>query len=187
MTQFGLGAEKETFSVQASNSQQCANPRSTRVESSSKYMYVADETAIEPIRVIVADDFPSMLEAVGKCLAPGCEIIERVSDGMALVESAFRLQPDLLVTDISMSKLNGIEAVRQLRSRGLQTPVIILTIIEDKDIANEALFAGAQGFVVKSRMGSELPLAVREVLAGKTYVSKAENRRPSNGHKITGR
>jgi DNA-binding NarL/FixJ family response regulator len=150
-------------------------------------MYVADEIAIEPIRVIVADDFPSMLEAVGKCLAPGCEIIEKVTDGMALVESAFRLQADLLVTDISMSKLNGIEAVRRLRSRGLQTPVIVLTIIEDKDIANEALSAGAQGFVLKSRMGSELPLAVREVLAGRTYISEPRRKKAStNGHKITG-
>jgi DNA-binding NarL/FixJ family response regulator len=149
-------------------------------------MYVADEIATEPIRVIVADDFPSMLEAVGKCLAPGCEIIEKVTDGMALVESAFRLQADLLVTDISMSKLNGIEAVRQLRSRGLKTPVIVLTIIEDRDIANEALSAGAQGFVLKSRMGSELPLAVREVLAGRTYTSQTRCKKASNGHKITG-
>jgi DNA-binding NarL/FixJ family response regulator len=149
-------------------------------------MYVADEIAIEPIRVIVADDFPSMLEAVGKCLAPSCEIIEKVTDGMALVESAFRLQPDLLVTDISMSKLNGIEAVRQLRSRGLQTPVIVLTMIEDKDIANEALSAGAQGFVLKSRMGNELPLAVREVLAGRTYISEPRCKNASNGHKIAG-
>jgi DNA-binding NarL/FixJ family response regulator len=149
-------------------------------------MYVADEIAIEPIRVIVADDFPSMLEAVSKCLAPGCEIIEKVTDGMALVESAFRLQPDLLVTDISMSKLNGIEAVRQLRSRGLKTPVIVLTIIEDRDIANEALSAGAQGFVLKSRMGSELPLAVREVLAGRTYISEPRCKKASNGHKVTG-
>jgi two-component system secretion response regulator SsrB len=149
-------------------------------------MYLANEIATEPIRVIVADDFPSMLEAVGKCLAPGCEIIEKVTDGMALVESAFRLQADLLVTDISMSKLNGIEAVRQLRSRGLKTPVIVLTIIEDKDIANEALSAGAQGFVVKSRMGSELPTAVREVLAGRTYMSEPGSKKSSNGHKIAG-
>jgi DNA-binding NarL/FixJ family response regulator len=149
-------------------------------------MYVADEIAIEPIRVIVADDFPPMLEAVGKCLAPGCEIIEKVTDGMALVESAVKLLPDLLVTDISMSKLNGIEAVRQLRCRGLQTPVIVLTMIEDKDIANEALSAGAQGFVIKSRMGNELPLAVREVLAGRTYMSETGCKKASNGHKITG-
>ncbi len=148
-------------------------------------MYLADEIAIEPIRVIVADDFPSMLEAVGKCLAPGCEIIEKVTDGMALVESALRLHADLLVTDISMSKLNGIEAVRQLRGRGLKTPVIVLTIIEDNDIANEAVSAGAQGFVLKSRMGSELPLAVREVLAGRTYISEPRRKKASNGHKIT--
>jgi DNA-binding NarL/FixJ family response regulator len=96
------------------------------------------------------------------------------------------LQADLLVTDISMSKLNGIEAVRQLRSRGLKTPAIVLTIIEDKDIANEALSAGAQGFVVKSRMGSELPLAVREVLAGRTYISEPRRKNASNGHKIAG-
>jgi len=149
-------------------------------------MYTADDITTDPIRVIVADDFPAMLEAVGKCLAPSCEIIEKVTDGFALVESACRLRPDLLVTDISMSKLNGIEAVRQLRNKGLKTPVIVLTIIEDKDIANEALSAGAQGFVVKSRMGRELRTAVREVLAGRTYTSEIELKKPSNGHKVTG-
>jgi DNA-binding NarL/FixJ family response regulator/quercetin dioxygenase-like cupin family protein len=127
--------------------------------------------ATERVGVVVADDFPEMFDAVEKCLAPDCEIMERASDGLALVECVRRLQPDLLVTDISMPKLSGIEALRQLRSSGLKTPAIVLTICNDEDLAKEAFSAGAQAFVVKSRMGSDLRLAVREVLAGRTYTS----------------
>src|SRR5271167_2785839 len=97
-------------------------------------MYAPDPRQNDRIRIVVADDFPEMFDAVEKCLAPDCEITERVGDGAALVESACRLRPDLLVSDISMPKLNGIEALRRLRSMRLQTPVIILTINDDEDL-----------------------------------------------------
>jgi DNA-binding NarL/FixJ family response regulator len=135
-------------------------------------MQAHDYRAIERIRVIVADDFPEMFDAVEKCLTPDCEITEKVSDGVALVESACRLQADLLVTDISMPRLNGIEALRQLRGMSLQTPAIVLTINDDEELAKEAFLAGAQAFVLKSQMGSDLRLAVRAVLAGRTYTSE---------------
>lgn len=144
-------------------------------------MYAPDPRENGRIRVVIADDFPEMFAAVEKCLEPDCEITERVGDGAALVESACRLQPDLLLSDISMPKLNGIEAVRQIRSMRLQTPAIILTINDDEDLAKEAFLAGAQAFVLKSQMGSDLRLAIREVMAGRTYTSEPVRKSFPNG------
>ena len=143
--------------------------------------------ATERTTVVVADDFPEMFEAVEKCLAPDCEIIERVSDGAALVECIRRLQPDLLVTDISMPKMSGIEALRQLRSLGLNTPAIVLTICDDEELAKEAFSAGAQAFVLKSRMGSDLQLALEAVLAGRTYASETGHQKCSSQETLTDR
>jgi len=146
----------------------------------SKHMPSPNNSPTERIGVVVADDFPEMFDAVEKCLAPDCEIIERASDGFALVECVRRLQPDLLVTDISMPKLSGIEALRQLRRLGLKTPAIVLTIYDDEDLAKEAFSAGAQAFVLKSRMRSDLRLAMQEVLAGRTYASETGRQKCSN-------
>jgi DNA-binding NarL/FixJ family response regulator/quercetin dioxygenase-like cupin family protein len=143
--------------------------------------------AIERTAVVVADDFPEMFEAVEKCLGPDCEIMEKVSDGVALVECIRRLQPDLLVTDISMPKMSGIEALRQLRSLGLNTPAIVLTICDDEELAKEAFSAGAQAFVLKSRMGSELQLAMEEVLAGRRYASETGRQKCSHQEAQTDR
>lgn len=127
---------------------------------------------IERIRIVIADDFPEMLDTVEQRLAPDYEIVGKVPDGLALVECTGRLQPDLLVIDISMPKLNGIDALRQLRSMGVQTPAIILTNHDDEDLAKEALSVNAQGFVLKSRLGSDLRMAVGEVLAGRIFISE---------------
>jgi DNA-binding NarL/FixJ family response regulator len=113
-----------------------------------------------------------MLDTVERRLVPDYEIVCKVSDGLALVECACRLQPDLLVIDVSMPKLTGIDALRQLRSRGVHTPAIILTNHDDEDLANEAFSVGSKGFVLKPRLGSDLRLAVGEVLAGRTFISE---------------
>jgi len=127
----------------------------------------------EQIRVVVADDVPEMVDAVAKRLAPDCTVIGRASDGAALVECALELAPDLLVTDISMPKLTGIEALRRLRHLGVQIPAIILTVHEDEELLKEALSLGVQGFVLKSQLVSDLPRAVREVLEGRTFASES--------------
>lgn len=155
-TSFGPSASSD----QASNFEQTAR----------KSMHIADDKVVK--RIVVADDFPEMLDAVVQCLAPDHEVVGRVSDGLALVECACRLQPDLLVTDLAMPKLNGFEALRRLRHLGVHTPAIVLTVDDNEDFAKEALSVGAQGFVLKSRMGSDLRLAVREVLAGRTFIAE---------------
>src|SRR5580765_8080456 len=127
----------------------------------------------EQIRVVVADDVPEMVDAVAKRLAPDCTVIGRASDGAALVECALELAPDLLVTDISMPKLTGIEALRRLRHLGVQIPAIILTVHEDEELLKEALSLGVQGFVLKRQLVSDLPRAVREVIEGRTFASES--------------
>ena len=135
-------------------------------------MHITDDKAVERLRIVIADDLPEMLDTVEQRLAPDYEIVGKVPDGLALVECACRLQPDLLVIDISMPKLNGIAALRQLRSRGIQTRAIILTNHDDEDLAREVLSLNAQGFVLKSRLESDLCVAVVEVLAGRIFISE---------------
>jgi DNA-binding NarL/FixJ family response regulator/quercetin dioxygenase-like cupin family protein len=130
------------------------------------------KSSSQQIRVVVADDMPEMVDAVAKVLAPGCTVIARAGDGDALVEYALALAPDLLVTDVSMPKLNGIEALRRLRHLGVKIPAIALTVHEDEELVNEALSLGVQGFVLKRRLVADLPLALRDVLMGRTFVSE---------------
>jgi len=140
-------------------------------------MHITDDKAVERKRIVIDDDFPEILDTVEQCLAPDYEIVGKVPDGLALVECTCRLQPDLLVIDISMPKLDGIDALRQLRSRGVQTPAIILTNHDDEDLAQEALSLNAQGFVLKSHLGSDLCVAVVEVLAGRIFISETLRRK----------
>ena len=135
-------------------------------------MNITDHKAVERIRIVIADDFPAVLDTVERHLAPDYEIVGKVPDGLALVECTCRLQPDLLVIDISMPKLSGIDALRRLRSLGVQTPAIILTNHDDEELAREALAMNAKGFVLKSRMGSDLRTAVVDVLAGRIFISE---------------
>lgn len=129
------------------------------------------------IRVVIADDVPEMLDAVAKRLSPDYEVVGRVSDGAALVECVLKLTPDLIVTDISMPKLTGIEALSCLRQLGIQIPAVILTVHEDEDLVKDALSLGVQGFVLKRRLVSDLPLAAHEALNGRTFVSDAIHKR----------
>ena len=142
-------------------------------------MHKTDHKATQRKRIVVADDFPEMLDTVERHLAPDHEIVGMVADGLALVECVLRLQPDLMVIDVSMPKLNGVDALGRLRSLGVRTPAIILTNHDDEDLATRVLSAGSQGFVIKSQLGHDLRLAVADVLAGRVFVSKALGRETS--------
>lgn len=130
------------------------------------------ERRAKHIRIVIADDLPEMLDVIEQRLAAEYVIVGRATDGFALVESVRSLQPDVVVTDISMPRLNGIEALRRLRSLGVKTPAVILTIHEDEDLAREALRLGALGFVLKSRLEDDLRVAIAEALAGRRFVSE---------------
>lgn len=124
-------------------------------------------------RILLADDHEGMRDRVVRMLAREFEVLEPVSDGGALLEAAARLKPDICLMDISMPVLNGIEAAAQLKESGSRAKIIFLTIHEDPDFLVAALRAGASGYVVKPRMASDLRAAIKEVLAGRTYISSS--------------
>lgn len=122
-------------------------------------------------RVLLADDHKIVLEGLRGLLEPEFELVGTVEDGRALVAAAEELVPDVIIADISMPLLNGIEALRQIGKRGLRTKVIFLTMQTDVTYTTRALDAGASGYILKHAAPSELVLAIREVLSGKVYVT----------------
>ena len=122
-------------------------------------------------RVLLADDHLMVAEALKNLLAPEFELVGVVEDGRRLIEAAGTLRPDVIVADITMPHLNGIDALVQLRQRGDRVPVVFLTMHRDASFARRALDAGASGYVLKHSAPTELLLAIRAALAGKTYLT----------------
>ena len=122
-------------------------------------------------RVLLADDHAMFHEGLERLLSPSYDIAGRVLDGRALVEKAAELEPDLIVADISMPGLNGIEAIREMKAAGIDARVVLLTMHEDPDYAIEALNAGALGYCVKHSASSELMSALDEAVSGRMYVT----------------
>lgn len=123
-------------------------------------------------RILLADDHPSFPDLAEDLLQPEFEIVGKVVDGQALLDEAVRLKPDIVVTDISMPVLNGIDAADKLKESGCQARIVFLTVHADSDFVQRCLSAGALGYVLKSQIATELVLAVREALAGHIFVSK---------------
>jgi len=122
-------------------------------------------------RVLLADDHDLLLGAFAKLLEGECEIVGQVSDGRALVSAAERLKPDIVVLDIAMPLLNGLEAGRQIKRTQRHVKLIYLTMNEDADLAAEAFKLGASGYLLKRSAASELATAIREVMLGRSYVT----------------
>jgi DNA-binding NarL/FixJ family response regulator len=120
--------------------------------------------------VILADDHAGMIDKVAEIIGQECTIIAKVSDGIASVEAAIRLQPDIIVLDIAMPKLSGIQAARELKRLGVRTKVVFLTVQEDTDCIEAASELGAS-FVLKPKMYPDLIHAIRETLLGNRFVS----------------
>jgi RNA polymerase sigma factor (sigma-70 family) len=132
---------------------------------------VAGEHLKKRARVLLADDHKIVTEGLRSLLEPEFELVGIVEDGRALVAAAKRLNPDVVVADISMPLLNGMEAVRQLKKAGMRAKVIFLTMHPDVTYAIRAFEAGASGFIVKHSASSELLAAIREALRGRTYIT----------------
>jgi DNA-binding NarL/FixJ family response regulator len=122
-------------------------------------------------RVLLADDHILLLGAFEKLLAEDCEIVGQVSDGRALVDAAQKLKPDLIVLDISMPLLNGLEAARQIKQQMRSVKLVFVTMNEDADLAAEALRSGASAYLLKRSAASELATAIREVMQGRSYIT----------------
>lgn len=121
--------------------------------------------------VLLADDHPIVVQGLRSVLADEFEIVGTVKDGRALLAAAEQFKPEVIVADISMPLLNGLEAVRQLKKDKSQAKVIFLTVHADADVAVAAFEAGASGYVVKESAGEELISAIHSVLDGRLYVS----------------
>jgi DNA-binding NarL/FixJ family response regulator len=122
------------------------------------------------VSVLLADDHPNFPRVVEGLLKPDFRVISCVFDGRSLVETSMKLGPDVIITDISMPVLNGIEAAIQLRASGSKAKVIFLTVHSDPEFVRACLAAGASGYVLKTRLATDLLTAVKEVLAGRTFV-----------------
>jgi DNA-binding NarL/FixJ family response regulator len=122
-------------------------------------------------RVLLADDHRILAEGVRGLLESEFELVGIVSDGRELVEAALRLRPDVVVADISMPSLNGIDAVAQIRRAEVSCKVVFLTMQRDVSYARMAMETGASGYVLKHSAHDELITAIREALRGRTYVT----------------
>jgi len=122
-------------------------------------------------RVLLADDHALLLGAFEKLLAAECEIVGQASDGRALVAAAEKLKPDVIVLDIAMPLLNGLEAGRQIKRKLRDVKLVFLTMNEDPELAAEAFRSGASAYLLKRSAASELTTAIREVMNGRSYVT----------------
>src|SRR5919206_3449620 len=127
-------------------------------------------------RVLLADDHRLLREAFAQLLEPHCDVVGAVADGRALLAAAPVLRPDIVVLDIAMPLLNGLDAARQLLRVMPEVKVIFLTVNEDPDLAAEAFRAGASGYLLKNSAASELFLAIQDVYQGRSYVTPLATR-----------
>jgi DNA-binding NarL/FixJ family response regulator len=122
-------------------------------------------------RVLLADDHRLLREAFATLLQAECDVVGAAGDGRALLELARELRPDVIVLDVAMPLLNGLDAARQLKQTMPDVKLIFLTVSEDHDVAAEAFRVGASGFLLKNSAASELLQAIREVHEGRSYVT----------------
>ena len=127
-------------------------------------------------KVLIADDHSMVIDGLRSLLEPEFEVVGAVNDGRAVLPEVRKLQPDVVVIDISMPLLNGLDCTRQLHDTGCTAKILILTMHPDATLAREALAAGASGYLLKSSPGSELKEALRDVLQGRTYLSPGVTR-----------
>ncbi len=129
------------------------------------------EKQLEATRVLLADDHADFLAAAVRLLSAEFEVVRTFGDGESLLREAAGLRPDLIVLDVTMPGVNGIETARRLKAAGGAAAVVFLTVHSDPDYVREALAAGGLGYVVKCRLASDLIPALKEALAGRSYIS----------------
>lgn len=131
-----------------------------------------------PVRVCLADDHALVRAGLSKLLGamPGVEVVGEAGDGLALLEVAKAMQPQLVLMDIAMPRLNGIDASAQLRINMPQVKVLILSMHQDDQYIRQALRSGASGYLLKDAAPLELELAIQTVMSGSTYLSPSLSR-----------
>ena len=123
--------------------------------------------------ILIADDHTIVAEGLVKLLSRRFDVVATVADGTALVEAAERFRPDIIIADLEMPSLSGLEALERLKKRGVASKFVILTMHREASVAARAMRAGASAFLLKHSAGNELIDAIDEVLDGRTYLSPA--------------
>ena len=116
-------------------------------------------------RVLLADDYPDMVKAVSRLLAPDCEVVGTVTDGSALLEAAQQLRPDVIVLDLNLPTVHGLEACRQIMQAHPEIKVIVFTAMSGPDISQLSFAAGAAAFVSKLAFANDLPSTIMRLCA----------------------
>ncbi len=124
-------------------------------------------------RIVIAEDHTILREGLRALFAssPEFEVVGEAEDGRAAIQSAEKLQPDLIITDLSMPRMNGMDAIREIKKRSPQTRILVLTVHKTEEYVLATLHAGADGYVLKDANQNELMVAIRSVLTGKPYLS----------------
>jgi DNA-binding NarL/FixJ family response regulator len=122
-------------------------------------------------RVLLADDNLAILDHVKSMLFPEFEVVGAFPEGERVLSEYDRLQPEVIILDISMGRVSGIDVARRLRDTGRQAKIVFLTVHEDQEFVSAALGAGGSAYVVKSRMGTDLIKAVHAALEGRLFIS----------------
>lgn len=122
-------------------------------------------------RILLADDHQMLLDALKSILEPQCQVVGLVTDGRSLLEVAEKLRPDIIVLDIAMPRLNGLDAARKLKQKMPSVKLVFMTMNEDPYLVGEAFRAGASAFLLKQAAGFELTDAIEQVLKGQKYVT----------------
>lgn len=126
------------------------------------------------LRILLADDQAYFVELVEGLLGTMFDVVGKVEDGRTLLDAAQRLRPDIILTDISMPILNGIDAIQELQRSGCNSKVIFLTVHTDPDFIRTCFAAGAFGYVFKERVDLDLLPAIHEVLDGRFFISPSD-------------
>jgi DNA-binding NarL/FixJ family response regulator len=131
-------------------------------------------------RVLLADDHVILLEALKKLIETTCDVVGFATDGRSLIALAEKLRPDVIVADINMPHLNGLEACELVIQKVPETKIVFLTVNEDAETAEEAIRRGAFGYLLKKSAATELFKAIQSVSAGRIYITGAISQEPVN-------
>ena len=132
---------------------------------------LSNTTSCEAKRVLLVDDHEDMLNRAAAALSLSCSIVAAVKDGPSALDAAEALHPDVIVLDISMPGMSGLEVAASLRGGGSTAAVVFLTVYDDADLVQAAKDVGGIGYVVKPRLATDLALAVQEAVVGRSFVS----------------
>ena len=124
-----------------------------------------------PRRVLLADDHPPVLEQIRDLLLPEFEIVGTASNGSAMIAAALRLKPEVIVADVTMPVMDGIEAARRLKSLAFRGALVFVSMNNDAETVKAAFSAGADAYVLKIKAGTELITAIQAALQGRKFIS----------------